>query len=83
MHRKFWGLLLNPSARGLEVCYELLVTMPKEEVRRIADFVEFEFDPRMLKFYNENFSICRALHLSMNRITRRSVFSRLGICAVV
>ena len=64
------------SLRILEVDYEELVGDPEEQSRRLIDFIDLEWDPVCLKFYENRRTVRTASHAQVKQPIYRSSVGR-------
>lgn len=77
-HQEFRRLVNTAGVNAHEVFYEKLVEDPEPEVRKICDFLGIPFDRAMLNFYEQDLTIFKASHLSMERISKPIDTSKIG-----
>jgi hypothetical protein len=77
-HLRFRELVERSGVNAYEVYYEKLVQEPELEIRKICDFLNIQFHRSMLNFYQQDLTIYKATHLSMDRISKPIDASKIG-----
>lgn len=68
-HTLFHELVEQSNVRAYELYYERLVDDPESELRQLCDFLKLPYDESMLQFHQQDLTIFKSNHLSMNRIS--------------
>jgi hypothetical protein len=78
--RRFRELIADPYVNAYEVFYEKLVSQPKEEVKKICEFLNVPYDSSMLDFFQKDLTIYSGPvgHLSIKRISKPIDTSMVG-----
>lgn len=77
-HEMFSLLLSDPSVRAYMVRYEVLAHEPEAEIQRICAAMGLAFDREMLSFYDQDLTIYKTSHLSMDQISKPITTSKIG-----
>lgn len=77
-HQKFHQLAQRQDVNAYELLYEDLARNPELEVPKLCEFLNVPFDKGMLNFHQQDLTIYKANHLSMDRISKPIDTTKIG-----
>ena len=76
--RNWRGVSAQYGLDVYEVFYERLVEDPEAELRRICEFIDVPYMPQMLTYYQQDLTVFKAGHISLDRISRPIDATQVG-----